>query len=72
MAQPDRKRENPALLQDERKPPNAAEAGIDADPSDARTAGDRSHVNDAGSDAPDTPDGPAKAEEIARQPVEPI
>ncbi len=72
MAQPDRRRENPALLEDERRRPNAAETGIGADPSDARPSGDRSNVNDAGSDATDTPDGPTQTEETVRQPAEPI
>jgi len=72
MAQPDRKRENPALLEDERRQPNPIEAGIDADPSDTRRTSERTNVHDAGSDANDTPDGLTESEEAVRRAAEDI
>lgn len=71
MANPDRKRENPALLDDERKVSNPAEAGIDTDPASHRVS-DRTNVHDAGSDANDTPDGLTESEEAMRQAAEDI
>jgi hypothetical protein len=72
MAEPDRKRENPALLEDERNQPNPREAGIGTDPADTRRTSDRTNVHDAGSDANDTPDGLTESEEAVRQAAEDI
>lgn len=71
MAQPDRKRENPALL-DERNQPNPLEVGIGADPADTRRTSERTNVHDAGSEANDTQDGLTESEEAVRQAAEDI
>jgi hypothetical protein len=66
----DRKRENPALLEDERLPVEPAVTGIDADPARSRRVADRTNVHDAGSDANDTLDGLTESEEAVRQSAE--
>ena len=72
MAHPDRKRENPALLDDERKVSNPDQAGIEGDPAESHRVSDRTNVHDAGSDANDTPDGLTESEEAVRQAAEDI
>lgn len=72
MAQPDRKRENPALLEDERKPANAGQTAAETDPSESQRVSDRTNIHDAGSDANDTPDGLTEAEEAVRQAAEDV
>lgn len=72
MAQTDRKRENPALLEDERKPANANQASVYADPTESRRVADRTNIHDAGSDANDTPDGLTESEEAVRQAAEDV
>ncbi|MCU4179227.1 hypothetical protein [Bosea sp. BH3] len=72
MAPPEKKRENPAQLDDERRQPNSLEAGIGNDPADSRRTSDRTNVHDEGSDANDTPDGLTESEEAVRQAAEDI
>jgi len=72
MPQPDRKRENPALLDDERMQSNPIEAGIGADPADTHRTSERTNIHDAGSDANDTPDGLPESEEAVRRAAEDI
>ncbi len=72
MAPADRKRENPALLEDERRPANANQTAVDADPTQSRRVSDRTNVHDAGSDANDTPDGLTESEEAVRQAAEDV
>lgn len=72
MAPADRKRENPALLEDERTPANANQTAVDADPTQSRRVSDRTNVHDAGSDANDTPDGLTESEEAVRQAAEDV
>lgn len=72
MAEADKNRENPALLEDERKPANANEAAIEADPAGSRRVSDRTNVHDAGSDANDTPDGLTESEEAVLQAAEDV
>lgn len=72
MAQADRKRENPALLEDERKPTDAGQIAVVADPAEGGRVSDRTNVHDAGSDANDTPDGLTESEEAIRQAAEDI
>ncbi|WP_306226921.1 hypothetical protein [Bosea beijingensis] len=72
MAKADRKRENPALLEDERKPANTGQTAIEADPTESRRVSDRTNVHDAGSDANDTPDGLTESEEAVRQAAEDV
>ena len=70
MTATDRKRENPALLEDERLPADPAVAGVDADPVRNRRVAERTNVHDAGSDANDTLDGLTESEEAVRQSAE--
>ena len=72
MAPADRKRENPALLEDERRPANANQTAVDADPTQSRRVSDSTNVHDAGSDANDTPDGLTESEEAVRQAAEDV
>jgi hypothetical protein len=72
MAQPDRKRENPALIADERRPASADQTAVEADPSESQRVSDRTNVHDAGSDANDTPDGLTESEEAVRQAAEDV
>lgn len=72
MAQPDRNRENPAQLEDERKPVNAGQTAVEADPAESHRVSDRTNVHDAGSDANDTPDGLTELEEAVRQAAEDV
>jgi len=72
MAEPEKKRENPALLEDERRQTNPTEIGIGNDPSDTHRTSERTNVHDAGSDANDTPDGLTESEEAVRQAAEDI
>lgn len=72
MAQDDRKRENPALLEDERQPVDAGQAAVEADPIESRRVSDLTNVHDAGSDANDTPDGLTETEEAVRQAAEDV
>lgn len=72
MAETDRKRENPARLDDERKLANARETAVEADPTESHRVSDRTNVHDAGSDANDTPDGLTESEEAVRQAAEDV
>lgn len=72
MVQPDRKREKPALLDDERRPANVDQTAVDADPTQSRRVSDRTNIHDAGSDANDTPDGLTESEEAVRQAAEDV
>ncbi|RYE32948.1 MAG: hypothetical protein EOP23_10520 [Hyphomicrobiales bacterium] len=73
MATADRKRENPALLDDERGPAlNANQTAVEADPAESSRVSDRTNVHDAGSDANDTPDGLTESEEAVRQAAEDV
>ncbi|HEV7257571.1 MAG TPA: hypothetical protein VGN82_07295 [Bosea sp. (in: a-proteobacteria)] len=66
-------RENPALLEDERKPLTPAESPLEADPiATGRRVSDRTNVHDEGSDANDTPDGLTEFEEAVRHAAEDI
>lgn len=72
MTQIDRKRENPALLEDERRPANTNRTAVKADPAESPRVSDRTNVHDAGSDANDSPDGLTEAEEAVRQAAEDV
>ena len=72
MTQTDRKRENPALLEDDRRPANAHQTAVEADPTESHRVSDRTNVHDAGSDANDTPDGLTESEEAVRQAAEDV
>jgi len=64
-------RENPALLQDERKLTSPTESPLVADPvQTGQRASDRTNVHDEGSDANDTVDGLTESEEAVRQAAE--
>lgn len=66
-------RENPALLEDERRPLRPTESPIEADPiATGRRVSDRTNVHDEGSDANDTRDGLTETEEAVRQAAEDV
>jgi hypothetical protein len=72
MAETDRKRDNPARLDDERRPASAGQTAIETDPTESHRVSDRTNVHDAGSDANDTPDGLTESEEAVRQAAEDV
>jgi hypothetical protein len=72
MAESDRKQDNPARLDDERRPADAGQTAVEADPTESRRVSDRTNIHDAGSDANDTPDGLTESEEAVRQAAEDV
>lgn len=73
MSAVEKRRENPALLQDERLATTPTEAGAADDPvAIGRRASDTTNIHDAGSDANDTPDGLTESEEAVRHAAEDI
>ncbi len=72
MSAVEKKRENPALL-DERLATAPTEAGTADDPvASGKRVSDTTNVHDAGSDANDTPDGLSETEEAVRHAAEDI
>ncbi len=66
-------RENPTLLEDERRLVTPAECPLGSDSMQTgRRTSDRTNVHDEGSDANDTPDGLSEAEEAVRKAAEDI
>jgi hypothetical protein len=73
MSAAEKRRENPALLEDERLAAVPTEAGATDDPiAGGRRVSDTTNVHDAGSDANDTPDGLTETEEAVRHAAEDI
>jgi hypothetical protein len=73
MSAIEKKRENPALLEDERlaTPPTETEATEDP-VADAKRVSDSTNIHDAGSDANNTPDGLTETEEAVRRAAEDV